>query len=63
MKSEFLHAPFSIHISLSYFTVMSNETLKELDFFFAYLDNIIIYSNTEKEYLIILGKCLTTYTW
>ena len=34
-----------------YIALMINETLKGLDFYFAYLDDIIIYSRTGKEHL------------
>ena len=50
-KYEFLRVPIGIHVTPSYFTLMINETLKGLDFCFAYLDDIIIYSKTEWDHL------------
>ena len=46
-KNEFLRVLFGIHVAPSYFVLMRNESLKDLDFDFAYLDDIIIYSKTE----------------
>ena len=50
-KYDFLHVQFDIHGAPSYFAMLISETLKGLDFCFAYLDNIIFYSKLEKEYL------------
>ena len=50
-KYEFLHIPFGIHVVPNYFAMMINETLKGLDFCFAYLDSIINYSKIAKEHL------------
>ena len=50
----FLTVPFGIHVAPSQFVPMISETLKGLDFSFAYLDNIIIYSKTEEQILTIL---------
>ena len=47
-KYEFLGVPFSTKIAPSYFALNVNETLKGLDFCFAYLDDIIIYPKTEQ---------------
>ena len=43
-KVELLQVPFSINVAPSYFALIINETLKELEFCFAYLDVIIIFS-------------------
>ena len=43
----FLQIPFSIHVTPRYFTLMINETLKELEICFAYLDDIITLSTLE----------------
>ena len=50
-KYEFLRIPSGIYVVPSYFALMINETLKGLDFFFTYLDDIIIYSKTEQQHL------------
>ena len=50
-KYEFLRVCFGIHVSPSHFAVMINETLRGKEFFFAYLNNIIIYSKTEQDHL------------
>ena len=47
-KYEFPCVLFGKPVTPSYFTRVINETLKGLDFCFAFLDNIIIYSKTEK---------------
>ena len=48
-KYEFLTVPFGIHVVPSYFTIIINETLKGLEFCFAYLDDTIIYLEKKKE--------------
>ena len=40
--------PFGIYIAPSYFTMMIKEMLKELDSCLDYLDDIIIYSKSER---------------
>ena len=40
-----------IHVAPSYFAMMINVTLKWLEFFFAYLGDIIMYSNSGKDHL------------
>ena len=57
-KYEFLRVLFCIHAAPSYFTLMINETLKGLDFCFAYLDDIIIYLKNEIS-LTTLNRYLT----
>ena len=57
-KYEFLRVSFGIHVAPSYFTLMINETLKGLDFCFAYLDNTIIYSKTERHLLDHINRYL-----
>ena len=52
---------FGIHIALSYFATMINGTLKGLDFCFAYLEDIMIYSTLEKEHLDHTHCILITY--
>ena len=60
-EHECLRVPLRICVAPSYSTLMINETLKGSDFCFAYLDDIIIYSKTEKNILTILNKYLTDY--
>ena len=50
-KYEFLIVSLGIHVAPNYFTLMINETLKDLDFCFTYLDGIIIYLKTERDHL------------
>ena len=50
-KCEFLLVPFSTHAVSSYFTLMINETLKSLDFYSTYLDDIILFLKSESDYL------------
>ena len=46
--SQFLQIPFGVYMTPSYLTMMINETLKRLEFCFAYVNDIIIYSTTKK---------------
>ena len=48
---KFLRVLFGTLVSLSYFALMISETLKGLDFCFAYFDDIIIYSKKEQQHL------------
>ena len=48
-KCEFFQIPFGIHITPSYFALMTNETLNGLDLFFSYTDNIKIFSKITNE--------------
>ena len=57
-KYEFLCVPFGIHVTPRYFVIMINENLKGLDVCFTYLDSIIIYSKTDREYLNQNGQVL-----
>ena len=47
-KYELLHVPFGIHVASSYFAMVISGTLKGLDFCFAYLDDMRMYSLSEK---------------
>ena len=49
-KYEFLRVPFGIHVAPSYFTLMINEIVKGLDFYLAYLNDIITYSETGEQH-------------
>ena len=53
---SFLRIPFGIHVAPSYFALMINETLKGIDFCFAYLTDIIIYSETEQQHIDHIGQ-------
>ena len=50
-KYEYLKVPFGLAQAPSYFQKLMNKVLKGLNFAFAYLDDIIIFSNTAEEHL------------
>ena len=50
-KYEYLKLPFGLAQAPSYFQKLMNKVLKGLKFAFAYLDDIIIFSNTAEEHL------------
>ena len=50
-KYEYLKLPFGLVQAPSYFQKLMNKVLNELNFTFAYLDDIIIFSNTAEEHL------------
>ena len=50
-KYKYLKVPFGLAQAPSYFQKLMNKVLNGLNFAFAYQDDIIIFSNTEKEHL------------
>ena len=50
-KYEYLKVPFGLAQAPSYFQKLMNKVLNGLNFAFAYLDDIIIFSNTAEEHL------------
>ena len=50
-KYEYLKVPFGLAQAPSYFQKLMNKVLNGLNFAFAYLDDIIIVSNTAEEHL------------
>ena len=62
-KYEYLKVPFGLAQAPSYFQKLMNKVLNGLNFAFAYLDDIIIFSNTAEEHLkhiqIIINRLRT----
>ena len=50
-KYEFLRDPFGIPTEPCYFTLVINTALKGLDFYFAFLNDIIIFQRQKKKHL------------
>ena len=50
-KYEYLRVPFGLAQAPAYFQKLMNQVLKGLDFTLAYLDDIIIFSETEEQHL------------
>ena len=50
-KYEYLKVPFGLAQAPSYFQKLKNKVLNGINFAFAYLDDIIIFSNTAEEHL------------
>ena len=57
---EYIVIPFRLYNALVIFQAFINEVLREYlnIFYIVYLNNILIYSNTEKEYIIYIDKML-----
>ena len=53
-KYEFLMVPFGLAQTPAYFQLLMNQVLEGLTFAMTYLDNIIIFSNSEEEHLLHL---------
>ena len=43
-KYEFHRIPFGIHAALKYFTLMINMVFESLEFYFYYLEDIIVFA-------------------
>ena len=55
-KYEFLMVPFGLAQAPAYFQLLMNQVLEGLNFAMTYLDDIIIFSNSEEEHLIHLEE-------
>ena len=55
-KYEFLMVPFSLAQAPACFQLLMNQVLEGLNFAMTYLDDIIIFSNSEEEHLIHLEE-------
>ena len=55
-KYEFLMVPFGLAQAPTYFQLLMNQVLEGLSFAMTYLDDIIIFSNSEEEYLLHLEE-------
>ena len=53
-KYEFLMVPFGLAQAPAYFQLLMNQVLEGLNFAMTYLDDIIIFSNSEEEHLLNL---------
>ena len=53
-KYEFLMVPFSLAQAPAYFQLLMNQVLEGLNFAMTYLDDIIIFINSEEEHLLHL---------
>ena len=51
-KYEFLLVPFGLAQAPTYFQLLMNQVLEGLNFVMTYLDDIIIFSNSEEEHLL-----------
>ena len=55
-RYEFLMVPFGLAQAPAYFQSLMNQVLEGLNFMMTYLDDIIIFSNSEEEHLLHLEK-------
>ena len=55
-KYEFLMVPFGLAQAPTYFQLLMNQVLEGLNFAMTYLDDIIIFSNSEEEHLLHLEE-------
>ena len=55
-KYEFLKVPFGLAQAPAYFQLKMNQVLEDLNFMMTYLDDIIIFSNSEEEHLLHLEE-------
>ena len=55
-KYEFLMVPFGLAQAPAYFKLLMNQVLEGLNFAMTYLDDIIIFSNSEEEHLLHLEE-------
>ena len=55
-KYEFLMVPFGLAQAPAYFQLLMNQVLEGLNFMMTYLDDIIIFSNSEEEHLLHLEE-------
>ena len=55
-KYEFLMVPFGLAQAPAYFQLLMNQVLEGPTFVVTYLDNIIIFSNSEEEHLLHLEE-------
>ena len=53
---EFLMVPFGLAPTPAYFQLLMNQVLEGLNFAMTYLDDIIIFSNSEEEHLLHLEE-------
>ena len=57
-KYKFLMVPFGLAQVPAYFQLLTNQVLEGLNFVMTYLDDIIIFSNSEEEHLAAPGGSL-----
>ena len=55
-KYKFLMVPFGLAQAPAYFHLLMNQVLEGLNFAMTYLDDIIIFSNSEEEHLLHLEE-------
>ena len=55
-KNKFLMLPFGLAQATAYFELLMNKVLEGLNFVMTYLDDIIIFSNSEEEHLLHLEE-------
>ena len=55
-KYEFLMVPFGLAKAPAYFQLLMNQDLEGLNFAMTYLDDIIIFSNSEEKHLLHLTQ-------
>ena len=55
-KYEFLMVPFGLAQAPAYFQLLMNQVLEGLNFAMTYLDDMIIFSNSEEEHLLYLEE-------
>ena len=55
-KYEFLMVPFGLAQGSAYFQLLMHQVLEGQNFMMTYLDDIIIFSNSEEEHLLLLEK-------
>ena len=55
-KNEFLMVPFGLAQAPAYFQLLMNKVLEGLTFAMTYLDDVIIFSNSEEEHLLHLQE-------
>ena len=55
-KYKFLMVPFGLAQAPAYFQLLMNQVLEGLNFMMTYLDDIIIFSNSEEEHLLDLEE-------
>ena len=61
-KYEFLMVPFGLAQAPAYFQLLMNQVLEGLNFMKTYLDDIIIFSNSEEEHLLHLTSAERGWT-
>ena len=59
-KYEFLMVPFGLAQAPAYFQLLMNQVLEGLSFAMTYLDDVIIFSNSEEEHLLHIEE---VFSW